>query len=527
MSLADRLAVLLSLLAFGAALLVTELIFERIPHIEDEIAYVWQAQAIAGGQLALPSPPHANSFLVPFVVDHEGLRFGKYPLGWPALLAIGVTLGIRHLVNPLLAGLGVWLTYRLGKKIWGETTGLLAAALTLSSPFFLMNSGSLLSHPFGLVLSAAFAIAWFDLASPLPRQLRNLATLTAGTTLGLLALTRPLTAIGVALPFGLHGLFLLARADWPVRRRVLAVGGIATLLSGSLLLWQYAVTGDPFLNPYLLWWPYDKVGFGPGYGVTESGHNLRLAYLNTRFSFWHGYHDLFGWGRYSWIFLPFGALAMIVKKNWRALLVSGVFPGLVLVYVAYWVGSWLFGPRYYYEGLYSLALLSAAGIAFLAGWPLQVGARWRLYTGWMRARPLAVTAILALLLSANLLFYTPLRLGGMHGLHGMQRADLQPFLTAEAQDLTPALVIVHPEIWMDYGVLLELADPFLDTPFIFTISRGSETDAALGASFPARNVLHYYPDEPYVFYTLASQDVSEETPSGGAGDRGQAEDNNP
>jgi len=31
-------------------------------HIEDEMAYLWQAQAIAGGKLTLPSPPGANSF---------------------------------------------------------------------------------------------------------------------------------------------------------------------------------------------------------------------------------------------------------------------------------------------------------------------------------------------------------------------------------------------------------------------------------------------------------------------------------
>ena len=147
MSRADRIALVLSLLAVVAAFLVADRIFENIAHLEDEIAYLWQAQAIAHGDLTLPSPPHPHSFLVPFVVDYKGLRFGKYPLGWPVLLGVGVRLGVRNLVNPLLAGLGVWLTYRLGKKIFGETVGLLAAGLTLTSPFFLVNSGSLLSHP--------------------------------------------------------------------------------------------------------------------------------------------------------------------------------------------------------------------------------------------------------------------------------------------------------------------------------------------------------------------------------------------
>jgi hypothetical protein len=88
------------------------------------------------------------------------------------------------------------------------------------------------------------------------------------------------------------------------------------------------------------------------------------------------------------------------------------------------------------------------------------------------ARPLAMVALLALLVSTNLIFYTPQRLQMMRGLYGMERSDLDPFLTPEAQKLTPALIVVHPPNWMEYGVLLELQDPYLDTPFMLS-STGS------------------------------------------------------
>ena len=97
MSRVDRVALLLSLLAILVTYFVTLKYSEGIPHIEDEIAYVWQAEAIAGGKLTVPSPPSPDSFLVPFVVDYDGQRFGKYPLGWPVVLAIGVRFGIRAL----------------------------------------------------------------------------------------------------------------------------------------------------------------------------------------------------------------------------------------------------------------------------------------------------------------------------------------------------------------------------------------------------------------------------------------------
>jgi 4-amino-4-deoxy-L-arabinose transferase-like glycosyltransferase len=498
MTRADRIALVISLIAVLATYYVTLRYFEGIPHLEDEIAYVWQARAIAGGKLTVPSPPQSESFLVPFVVDHNGQRFGKYPLGWPVVLAIGIRLGIRSMVNPLLAGLGVWLTYRLGKKIFGEAVGILAAVLTLTSPFFLINSGTLLSHSFGLVLSTTFALAWIDGFGAREGMRRTLPTIVAGLSLGVLVLTRPLTALAIALPFAIHGLYLLGRADWHTRRHVLAVGGLALSVGAITFLWQYAVTGDALLNPYTLWWPYDKVGFGEGFGLTENGHNLRLARINTRFSLRVGYSDLFGWLRYSWIFLPFGLLAVILRRNWKGILIAAVLPSLVIFYLAYWVGAWIFGPRYYFEGLFSLTILSGVGIAWLAGWPISPNEIWVRYTSWKRFRPLSVLAVVAVLVFGNLVYYTPHRLENLHGLYGMERADLSPFYTEEALDLTPAVIVVHPKTWMDYGVLLDLQSPTLNSAYIFIFSRNEEADEALRAEFPERDFYHYYPQDPYV-----------------------------
>jgi hypothetical protein len=108
-----------------------------------------------------------------------------------------------------------------------------------------------------------------------------------------------------------------------------------------------------------------------------------------------------------------------------------------------------------------------------------------------------------LLLATNLLFYTPARLAGMFGLYGVEHSHLEPFLSRDAQKLTPALIIVHTKRkWIEYGTLLELQNPFLDTPFIFVISRGVNADAEVARQFPDRHTYHYYPvDEPFTFYT--------------------------
>lgn len=499
MSRADKFALLLSLLAVLAAYAVADRVFERFGHLEDEIAFVWEAQVISRGDLTRPSPPQPWSFMVPFVIDHGGERFGKYPIGWPALLSYGVRFGLRDWINPLLAGLALWLTYRLGKRLLNEKVGLLAAGLTLTSPFFLLNSGSLLSHPFGLALSAALALVWLDGFGELHGERRWLATVTAGLLLGTLALTRPFTALAVAFPFALHGLYLLLRGDRATRLHLLSFGLIVASLAFFHFAWQSAVTGDALTNPYTLWWKYDNVGFGEAFG--RSGHSLKRAMINLKVSLGSGISDLFGWPLISWLFLPFGFWA--IRRDGKAWLVASVFFSLVLFHMAYWIGSKLFGPRYYYEGLYSLTLLTAAGIAWLAGW-LQKSEEVRSASqGWDRARPLAVTALVTILVAGNLLFYLPRRLSGMFDLYNMQRSELAPFMSPEAQEFTPALVFVNADYWTDYGVFIELENAYLDTPFIFALSRSASANQEVAeySSQRGRAIYYYYPDEPGIFYT--------------------------
>jgi hypothetical protein len=491
----DAIALLLSLAAVAASYLVADRVFEQMPHIEDEMAYVWQAQLLAQGKVLLPSPPDPKSIMIPFVVDYHGQRFGKYPPGWPLVLAMGMLLHRRAWVNPILAGLSVWLTYRLGQKLFGDRVALSAAALTLASPFFLLNSGSLLSHPWALFLSLAFATAWLDAfpqraAGP---PAKRLAVPVAGLSLGLLALTRPLTALGVALPFFVHGLFLLVRGDAVTRLRLLTVGLLAACVAALVPLWQFGVTGDPWLNPYTLWWKYDKIGFGEGFGRQAGGHSLYWAWVNLKASFDTGWGDFLGWGTASWLFLPFGLASL--GRNGRAWLAALVFPSIVLLYMAYWIGSNLYGPRYYYEGFYSVTLVSAAGMFWLADRVFREG---RAHKGMQVAAGL----LGLLLVTYNLLIYLPARLHEMTGLYGIRRSMLAPFDTAQAKELTPALVIVHfQHEWTEYGGLLELENADLTSPFIFALARGSAFDAALARDFPDRRVVHYYSATPGEFFS--------------------------
>jgi hypothetical protein len=45
--------------------------------------------------------------------------------------------------------------------------------------------------------------------------------------------------------------------------------------------------------------------------------------------------------------------------------------------------------------------------------------------------------------------------------------------------------------------LLELQDPFLDTPFIFVMNKGEKQNAAVAKAFPDRKAYLYFPKQPY------------------------------
>lgn len=496
MSRFDRLAIILSLLMVFISAWISTNIYENIPHIEDEIAYVWQANLAARGDLFITTPPCPTCFLVPFVIDYDGIRFGKYPPGWPAILGVGIKLGLRDWVNPFFSGFSLWLIYLLVKKIANEKAALLASFLTITSPFFLLNSGSLLSHIWSIWLTLVFIHAWLDSLSDKPSKNVPfwLTAIIAGISLGLLALTRPLTAVGIAIPFVFHGLYILIKNSNKKRKLCLSIAIIGGSLASLIFVWQAGLTGDPFLNPYQLWWPYDKLGFGPEVGLQPGGFSFNYARMNTKFSLRIGYTDLFGWFKYSWIFIPFGIITL--WKKWQSWLILSIFPSLVGVYTLYWIGSWLFGPRYYFEGIIGLILFSAVGIQSLAGktFPLK-----HFYKNW---RFVLVSIVTIFLISSNLFFYLPQRIGNMKGLYGASKSRLEPFQSNAASNLTPALVVVHKlDHWIEYGTLLEISSPYMDSDWIMTYSRGPDLDAIVSQNFSERTTWHYYPDEPYIFYS--------------------------
>ncbi|MCS6835458.1 MAG: glycosyltransferase family 39 protein [Anaerolineae bacterium] len=355
-------ALALALFSFFMAALVSRAVFERLPHLEDEIAYLFQARVFARGHVAVPIMQPTRGYWQPFVVDYAptGLRFSKYPPGWSAALALGEAAGQGWIVNALAAALAVVLVYRLGLEVFSRDVGLIGASLTAFSPAALLLNGTLMAHSVSLACASAFMWAYWRMERANEHQRPAWSWGAAcGVLLGLLAITRPSPALALALPFAAWSGARLLRYAWrdgvaAAWRRLAPLLILAVLALGLSRLsnaYNQAVTGNPDLNLYTLVWDYDRIGFGEGYG--RSGHTLEKAFRHARFDLSLTAADLFGWqvGEFSadvrdgllsrasyypnlglsFIILPFGVLGALLwgARSARArlarLLIFGVW----------------------------------------------------------------------------------------------------------------------------------------------------------------------------------------------------------
>ncbi|HEX7123872.1 MAG TPA: hypothetical protein VF178_15955, partial [Gemmatimonadaceae bacterium] len=103
----DRFALIVAagVLAVAAVLAVT--VYERHPHVPDEVVYLLQARYLADGMLTMPAPPVPAAFNIDLMHYEANRWFSPVPPGWPFVLAVGAWLGVPWLVNPVLAALAV------------------------------------------------------------------------------------------------------------------------------------------------------------------------------------------------------------------------------------------------------------------------------------------------------------------------------------------------------------------------------------------------------------------------------------
>ncbi|TAK24714.1 MAG: hypothetical protein EPO26_05745 [Chloroflexota bacterium] len=455
-------AVVIGGLTLAVTAFVADGLLDRIPHVQDSVAYLFQAKLFAMGRLWAPAPPLPDFFWHEFIVIDGDRWFAKYPPGFPLILAAGVLLGAPWLVNPVLAALTILVIYAIGAHLWSRTVGLLAAGLIAVSPFAIGLGGSHMAHTAGLLLFGGFVLAYIRASRG-----GTGAAILAGLALGLDFLVRPWTAIVLAVPFGIDAIVAAAR-DRHARGTLVRIAAGATPALAIWLAYSAILTGHPFGNTMEMWWSFDRLGFGADKGM--GGHSPFNGLLNTLRNSNEFARHAFGWP--SIATLAFAWTPFVARRagRWEWLLGASA-AGLGIGYWLWWADGVMYGPRFYFEALAPIALLSARGIAVLGGLGGPIGR-------------ILISVTVSLLIAANLGIYLPRWLGQLQGYNYING---DPIAAVAAAGISHAIVLVdpgQPNQWWNYGMVFSANDPLLAGPILFARDLGPLN----------RDLLERYPD---------------------------------
>lgn len=370
------LPMVVAFLAFSSASGASYYVLDGIPHMVNEVAYLFQARYFSEGKLYLDGGvPEAQDY---FLIYDDGVkRYSKSPPGWPLILAFGVLAGLPWIVNPILHGLNILLIYRIGSTLYDKKTGLLASILGLLSPFMLFMGANQLSHT-----STLFFFLLLTLSGLKYQETGFLRFgLLSGLSWGMMTATRvgdgavAGTAAWIALYVFGTGSASRHRPSVNALGYCLFAFAIPIAL---LLAYNNALTDSPFISPdkayIVLNYPEtpdcDNPGFGKDRGCLfgghwnpggeSQGHTLLTAVLNWAQNLKLLNEQLFGWPltSFTFIFLLF-FLEKHTRKDLQLLYITLLF---IFSCGFFYSSDVSYGARYYYTVVGFLLLLTARGI---------------------------------------------------------------------------------------------------------------------------------------------------------------------
>jgi hypothetical protein len=411
---------------------------------DDEHVYHFIAQTLRAGSLTAPSPGQDLPFFQEqFVVLSESVRYGKYPIGHPLLLALGQLVGAEHLVGPAVTALLALGLVRLGQTLFGPQAAALAMLLLAVSPPVVLTGATLLSQP------ASAACLTLGLAALFAGGARRAWWLAlSGALFGYAVLIRPLPgALFVPVALVYLALERTPEPTWRARaQRVALFLAPVVLFVAVFLLVNRVQAGAALTTGYQA---FHQTGEGASGLLRTAGGDFASIALSVvgsllRLNVW-----LLGWPL-SLAFCVFPFPDPRVRVLWGMVGAEGAYR---LVSPKIGIGG--VGPIYLFEVVPLLLLLSAAGLVWLARGGL--GAPWRLL------RPAGLAAIvLAGVVTCGTLFM-PSRLADLRRMAAAQL--LLPHMLAE-RGIANALVfhdgIVPPWTGLSWAYYPPPNSPSLD-----------------------------------------------------------------
>src|SRR5260370_188753 len=219
------------------------------PSIHDEFSYLLAADTFAHGRLTNPPHPMWLSFET-FHVNMWPTYASKYPPAQGMALAVGQLLGHPWLGVLLSVGAMWWMLEGWFRAEWALLGGLLAGVRFGSFSYWIN------SYWGGAVAGIGGALALGAL--PLIRRTRRARyAVLLGIGVAILANSRPLEGLIFTIPiFVWLTYWLLWNDEVPLstkmRQAVLPLAVVLALAGGWIVYYNWRVTGNPALFPYVL-----------------------------------------------------------------------------------------------------------------------------------------------------------------------------------------------------------------------------------------------------------------------------------
>ncbi len=349
---------------FVFAAILAQYCFAGAVFTGDELAQRWHAKILLSGHFSLPTEAHREFFSSVEVLQSGGHWFSQFPVGGPAVIALGLLLGVPWLVNPFLAGFTARNLYRFMSRSFDETTARTTTLLFAVSPLVLIMSASEMNHVATLAfvtLALAELPLWFQ--SRDVRVLRRSA-MVIGVAIGCAATVRPMDAALVAVVIGVLQLAAAWRGDAD-RRWSLVMQCTAGAVPVAILLWaNAATTGHPLLFGYDA---LNGAGHRPGFHVDPMGvafgpvDALRITsgYLMRLNRY------LFEWPLPAVLVIAIGLLAMRRASRWDLMMLARL-AAVVVGYYPYWYDGFFAGPRFLYTAVPAFLLFTVRAPGSLA-----------------------------------------------------------------------------------------------------------------------------------------------------------------
>lgn len=359
-----------AVLSMGLCLAVCWGALDGIPHVTDEVVYTLQSRIFAAGARTAPAADVPSMLSYPFWVTGPQSH-AAFPFGWPLLLALGEVTGLAWLVNPVLMGVAVLLTWSVGRRLTEEGAARLGAIGVAVSPALVMLGASRMSHisvMVGLLMGLQAVVAETcpprgpgesDRSPPRPRGGR---LLLGGLGVAYCVLARPFDALLLGGPLLAWGLLRLPGA-WGARLLWVLPSAVA---AAWVLVDNHMITGSFSTFPadafFASWSPErpgcNRLGFGPELGCVPVegtfGHSLEGALGQA-------------WDRAVLLDrlilgLPGGLLLAGITVAWiRRPLLALPLAVVAAGHLLYWSPGMAYGPRFWALGVPGLCL--AVGIA--------------------------------------------------------------------------------------------------------------------------------------------------------------------